>query len=62
VLARSTRAMALAIALGAIAAVAGGCHHGSKPIVGTQAGTYTLTVTGSAQNAGRGITVTMIVQ
>jgi hypothetical protein len=57
------RRVALALALGAIAAFAGGCHHYSaKPAVGTQAGTYTLTVTGSAQNAGRGITVTLIVQ
>jgi DNA-binding beta-propeller fold protein YncE len=57
------RRVALVLMLGAIAAFVGGCHHyATKPAVGTQAGTYTLTITGSAQNAGRGITVTLIVQ
>ena len=41
-----------------------GCHHSSgttATIPYTPTGTYTLTVQGSAQNAGRGFTVTLVV-
>ncbi len=51
----------LAAALVVAASVAG-CHHYKSPAIGyTPAGTYNLTVTGSAQNASRGYTVTLIV-
>ena len=45
-----------------VAASVAGCHHYKSPAIGyTPAGTYNLTVTGSAQNASRGYTVTLIV-
>ena len=45
-----------------IAASVTGCHHYKSPSIGfTPAGTYNLTVTGTAQNASRGYTVTLIV-
>ena len=51
------------VAVIVIAASAVGCHHKSTAaIASTPAGTYNLTVTGSAQNASRGYTVTLIVQ
>lgn len=48
----------------AMAPVIVGCHHSSgtkATIPYTPTGTYTLTVQGSAQNAGRGFTVTLVV-
>ncbi len=40
-----------------------GCHHYQNPtITSTPAGTYSLTVQGSAQNTSRGFTMTLIVQ
>jgi sugar lactone lactonase YvrE len=48
----------------AITPVIVGCHHKSgtaATIPYTPTGTYTLTVQGSAQNAGRGFTVTLVV-
>ncbi len=57
------RGLALAIALGTALAFAGGCYKKKyKPVTGTQAGTYNLTISGTAQNASRGITVTINVQ
>ncbi|MGA7856182.1 MAG: hypothetical protein WCA15_22885 [Candidatus Acidiferrales bacterium] len=48
----------------AMTPVIAGCHHSSgttATIPYTPTGTYTLTVQGSAQNAGRGFTVTLVV-
>ncbi len=48
----------------AVTLVIAGCHHGSgtqATIPFTPTGTYTLTVQGSAQNAARGFTVTLVV-
>jgi hypothetical protein len=47
----------------AMTAVIGGCHSSSSKgtIPFTPTGTYTLTVQGSAQNAARGFTVTLVV-
>jgi sugar lactone lactonase YvrE len=51
------------LSLLAMAPVIAGCHHSSTTatIPFTPTGTYTLTVQGSAQNAGRGFTVTLVV-
>ena len=56
----STLAVLLLLAM---TAVIGGCHHSSSKstIPFTPTGTYTLTVQGSAQNAARGFTVTLVV-
>ena len=57
----STLALLLLLAM---TAVIGGCHQsgGSKATIPfTPTGTYTLTVQGSAQNAARGFTVTLVV-
>ncbi len=46
-----------------IAASVVGCHHNNNAaIASTPAGTYNLTVTGTAQNASRAYTVTLIVE
>jgi len=51
--------------LASFGALLAGCHHSStkaKPVIPyTPMGTYTLTVQGSAQNASRGFTVTLVV-
>jgi lysylphosphatidylglycerol synthetase-like protein (DUF2156 family) len=45
-----------------LAATIVGCHHYKSPAIGnTPKGTYNLTVTGSAQNASRGFTMTLVV-
>lgn len=45
-----------------LAATIVGCHHTTSPAIGnTPQGTYNLTVTGSAQNASRGYTMTLVV-
>ncbi len=45
-----------------LAATIAGCHHYKSPAIGnTPQGTYNLTVTGSAQNASRGFTMTLVV-
>jgi hypothetical protein len=57
----STLALLLLLAM---TAIIGGCHHSSSSqatIPFTPTGTYTLTVQGSAQNAARGFTVTLVV-
>jgi sugar lactone lactonase YvrE len=56
----STLAVLLLLAM---TAVIGGCHSSSSKatIPFTPTGTYTLTVQGSAQNAARGFTVTLVV-
>lgn len=62
------RTRALAPALAFIALLAGvtvfaGCHHTTTvTIANTPAGTYQLTVNGSAQNTSRGFTMTLVVQ
>ena len=59
---RLASALALLLLL-AITGVIGGCHSSSSKgtIPFTPTGTYTLTVQGSAQNAARGFTVTLVV-
>ena len=65
--ARPSRRLAGALALLLLLAMTPmivGCHHNSgtaNTIPYTPTGTYTLTVQGSAQNAGRGFTVTLVV-
>jgi hypothetical protein len=60
--ARLSPAFALAGVI-VIAASVVGCHHnGNAAIASTPVGTYNLTVTGTAQNASRGYTVTLIVE
>jgi sugar lactone lactonase YvrE len=57
----STSALLLLLAM---TAIIGGCHHNSSSQATTPftpTGTYTLTVQGSAQNAARGFTVTLVV-
>jgi sugar lactone lactonase YvrE len=59
------RPLGPALALAAVIVIAAsviGCHHnGNAAIASTPVGTYNLTVTGTAQNASRGYTVTLIV-
>ena len=56
----------LGFALGALALLMAGCGN-STPVIDiapdpTPTGTYTLTVSGEAQNASRGVTLTLVVE
>jgi sugar lactone lactonase YvrE len=61
-----TRARRMGLALGVVALVMAGCgNNTTTPSTApdpTPLGTYTFTIFGSAQNASRGVTVTLVVQ
>lgn len=59
---RCSIALAVFAAIGALAVGCGGGGPGTSVTVGTPAGTTTMTLLGNAQNASRGVTVTLIVQ